>query len=259
MSDTNGADIDGLDADDLEIEIELRSPPAVAERLVVLGAVCRRAVLELGSPEEIEEPEAERFDLVAWLRGEGLDGAVSGEERRVLEARLGRLREEDTAEASWRAEALIALAWGAGLVAAVPPYDEPADPHAALTLIPAPWDKTGPFRSGLRLRSEEAVAAELERAELWHWRVRTAVRTLRGDPRQRAELDGAVREVAGAAALAGFVPRLVDGDFPVRGRPVRALDLDGIEPVGEIAYQRHYALSWLCGRGDDWDDVPTDL
>jgi len=258
MSDANETDVDELDPDDLELEIELRSPRDVADRLIVLGAICRRAGLEEGSPAEIEEPGAERFDLVAWLRAEGLDGAVSGEERRLLETRLGRLREEETAEASWRAEALVALAWAAGLIAAVPAYDGPADPQVALTLIPAPWDKIGVFRSGLRLRSEEDVAAELERAELWHWRVQTAELALQAEPRQRVELDRAVREVAEAATLAGVVPRLLDGDFPVQGRSFRALDEAGLESVGEIAYQRHYALNWLCGHGTNWDDVPTD-
>ena len=258
VSGTNGSEIDDLDPDDLELEIELRSPRDVADRLIVLGAVCRRAVLELGSAEEIEEPETERFDLLAWLRAEGLAGAISAEERRVLETRVGDAREEDTAEASWRAEALVALAWAGGLVAAIGPYDEPADPQAALALIPSPWDKTGAFRAALRLRSEEEIAAELERAELWHWRVRTAVRARHGDAAERAELDEIVREVAGAATHAGFLPRLIDGDFPIRGRPYRVLDEDGVEAVGEIAYQRHYALSWVCGNGEGWDDVPTD-
>jgi len=27
---------------------------------------------------------------------------------------------------------------------------------------------------------------------------------------------------------------------------------------GSIVHERRYALSWLVGDGDDWDEVPTD-
>lgn len=37
----------------------------------------------------------------------------------------------------------------------------------------------------------------------------------------------------------------------------RALDADESGATGSIAFQRHYALTWLTGYASDWDRVPT--
>ncbi len=251
---------DGLEDPDLDVEIELRTPVELADRLVILASVCRRAFLEMQTTDAPEDDaEGERFDLLAWLRTENLDAAVSPVERQLLTTRVGRLAADEAEAASWQAEGLAVLGWAAVMVTAVPPYDIPADPAAALALIPAPWDTTTAFRRSVHLRSEDDVARERERAELWHWRASTAELAPRLSRRDQDGLRDAVRDVAVEALLAGLILDIRDDDFAVGGRPYRDLPSDTVETLGEIAFQRHRALNWLCGLGDDWDKVPTDL
>jgi hypothetical protein len=253
------AEEDG-DGDDDELDIRLRTPGETAARAIVLGAVCRRAYLELPErPEAADDPEGERFDLSAWLRDEGLQPAISPAERRLLETRLGRVPRDDAEAASWRGEALAALGWALRLLDEMPPYDVPADLGALMALIPGPWDKTAAFRGGTQLRDEPAIAAARETAEIWHWRATTADLLLAATGREARELTAVVREVARDAARAGLFPRPIGGDFPVSGQPYRDLPPDDLAVLANVAAERHYALNWLCGFGASWDDVPLDL
>ncbi len=245
---------------DLDVEINVRAPAEVAARVIVVAAVCHRAYLERAEADNgADDPEAERFDLVAWLRIEGLDPIASPIERRLLQTRLGRLTTNETDAATWRTEALAPLAWAMGFLEALPQYHLPIDPGPLLDAVPSPWDKTAPFRTGVRLRSEEEIAAERERAELWHWRA-TMVDLLQEAPGKEAQrLAAVIREVAGEAARAGLIAKVAGGDFPVDGRPYRDLDEETLGMAAAIAEERHHALNWLCGFGTDWDTVPMDV
>ncbi|MDP9356132.1 MAG: DUF4272 domain-containing protein [Chloroflexota bacterium] len=254
-------DDEDLDLDpDLDIEINLRAPAEVAARVIVLAAVCHRAYLERAEGDDgADDPEAERFDLVAWLRTEGLDPIASPVERHLLQTRLGRLGSDETDAASWQTEALAALAWAMGILEALPPYHIPVDPGPLLDAMPSPWDKTGPFRTGVRLRPEEEIAAERERAELWHWRATMVDLLLEARGKEAQRLGAVIREVAGEAARAGIVDHVTAGDFTVDGRPYRDLAGEALDVATAIAAERHRALNWLCGFGMDWDTVPTDV
>jgi len=253
-----------MDDDELaveEIEINLRAPREVAARVVVLAAVSRRAFLEQEAEHGTAGDDAagERFDLVAWLEAEGLADAVSPSERRLLAAPLGQLGRETADEASWAAEALVALGWALNLVPSIPPYDAPADPSALLESVPAPWDKTAIFLALDKLRPEPEIAVERDEAELWHWRAELAAALPNAAEPERAELARAVREVTQDAAAAGLIPPPIDADFPVRGRPYGAIPDDERAILADIATQRLHALNWLCGFGSDWDDVPLEV
>lgn len=241
------------------LEIVLRSPHEAAERALILSAVCRRAFLE-ERPEEVagDDVEGERFDLVAWLRAEGLDSGATDGERRLLDARVGGLSPDDAAEASWRTEALVALGWALDLLPEMAPYDAAADPTSVLTAVPAPWSPTTAWRRDARLRSESVIAAERERAELWHWRAETEelFADAEADEAERAAVAAAVREVAAEARDGGILPHLIGDDFPALGAPYGALDVDAVAELGIIAAERVRALNWLCGFGSGWDDVP---
>ena len=246
--------------DDLTVEIDLRSPKEVAVRLVVLGAICRRAFLEAQpSPGPEDDPEAERFDLAAWLRTEGLAGALTPNEARLLQTRVGRLPAEDAVAASWQTEALVALAWAVGLVDPMPPFDAVAEPSPILTALPAPWDSPKDFLAQARLRGEDEIAAERERAELWHWRSDVAEQLRLASGADRRTLIAAVHEVARDALGARVLTSLAAGDFPALGGPYQALDDPTRLDLGTIALERYRALNWLCGFGATWDDVPIDL
>ncbi len=243
-----------------EIEINLRAPREVADRALILGAVCRRAFLEQRPSDPIDgDLEAERFDLAAWLRDEGLDTAATPDERTLLHTRVGRLHPDLAAAASWQSEALVALGWALGLLDAMPPYDAPADPAPLLSQLPAPWDRTAPFRHAASLPDEETVAAERERAELWHWRAGIADLFAATPPSERAPLSAAIRDVARDARNAGTLPDLSRDDFPARGLPYRDLAPESLPDLAAIAAERLRALNWLCGFGPTWDTVPLDL
>ena len=251
---------DELTDEDLEVEINLRSPREVAARLIVLGAVCRRAFLEAQPlAEPGEDPEAERFDLAAWLRTEDLDGVVTPGEARLLHTRVGRLAADEADAASWQTEALVALGWSLRMVDTLPAYDEVADPSPILQALPAPWDATRPFLAQARLRGEDEIAVERERAELWHWRAQTAEQLRVATPGDRRTLRAAVRDVAAEAHNAGLLDAPASGDFPARGRAYGDLDADTLADLGAVAFERYRALNWLCGFGVTWDDVPTDV
>lgn len=247
------------EGDDDEIEIELRPPRDVADRLLVLSAICRRAFLENERGDLGEDPEAERFDLVAWLRDEGLDRLATPAERALLDTRVGTLDPKAAATASWQTEALASLGWALALVDAAPDYDAPADPAALLALLPAPWERSAPFRQRASLRDEATIATERERAELWHWRAGAseALASARGADRQ--DILVAIDEVAEASRRAELLPSLVGGDFPARGRPFRDLEPDALAEIGTVAEERLRALNWLCGFGSGWDDIPLDV
>ena len=247
---------DELAPDDLEVEIDLRPPGEVAVRLVILGAVCRRAFLETQPGGAHENPEADRFDLHAWLREEGLAPALSPSEARLLRTPVGRVGDEDAAAASWQTEALVALGWALRLVAAMPPYDTTADPAPLLAGLPSPWEPIAGFVRDARLRAETEIATERERAELWQWRAETAA--LMGDAGRgkRAGLVAAVEDVAREALEAGLIAGTAAGDFPVARRPYREVDAETFGTLSAIAAERSRALNWLCGFGRSWDDVP---
>ena len=256
----NGARMsDDLDPDDLEIDINLRAPAEVAARALIVGAVCRRGFLE--QPDggiETDDPEADRFDLGAWLRDEGVDPLATPAERRLIETRLGRLPDGDAEAATWQVEGLVALCWTLNLLTNAPPYDSPAIPGAVFALVPSPWDKTGAFRGQAVLRTEAEIAVERERAELWHWRAGIADLLLGATGRGAAGLRRVIRDVAEDAARGGVFAEPAGHDFPVNGRPYHHLDDAGHAVLAGLAAERLRALNWLCGFGADWDHVPID-
>ncbi len=258
--------------DDLELDIEVRPAADIADRLVALAAVARRAFLESGLPaddewdEDEDDPddrpddaETERYDLAAWLRDEGVDAALTAGERSILATPIGALDSDAAAGASWAGESLVALAWGAGLLSELPPFDRPADSRAVLATLPEPWDKTTPLRSFIRPRSDEDAATGREIAELWYWRAGVEGVRRSSSPAEARELRAVIRETAEEAVAAGLLPRSVDGDFPAGRGPVSALSDAALDDLATLAAARLRALNWLCGFGNDWDDVPLEL
>lgn len=245
----------GEDIDDLEIEITLQPVPLAAARLLVAGAVCRRAFLELdpATAAASDDPEGDRFDLAAWLTEEGLDPHISAIERHLLNRRIGSLTVDEAQQASWQIEAAAALAWALEILDESPPLDEPVDPASLLALLPSPWDKTRPFRENAELLPEELIAVERERAELWFWRSSIEDDRTTAKGRQATDLNAAIAEVAAEAAAAEFFIAPIDNDFPVGGRSFRAAKPAHLETIAAVATERLRALNWLCGLSRSWD------
>ena len=242
-----------------EIDIQLRPPDEVGARIVVLATVYRRLFLEMPTSQSLlqEDPEAERFDLRAWLDQESLTRQATAEELRLIETPVGRLSPDGVAAALWAGEALAALAWAAGL-AEIPSSPAPANLAPVLDQIPAPWGAVAPFKDAIELRGEEEIARERERAELWLWRANIEQDRREAKGKARSELTGLIREVTREAAEAGLISQPENEDFSVDGVAVTALDRDRIEEIAAIAGARLHALNWLCGFGESWDAVPLE-
>ena len=56
----------------------------------------------------------------------------------------------------------------------------------------------------------------------------------------------------------GVLPAPLRGDFRAYGKVYRQLTPEQHAEAHSIAYERHHALTWLCGAGTSWDDVPLD-
>ncbi len=244
--------------DDDAIEILLRSPEEIASRLIIVSSIVRRAALEHDGSEVDDEPEALRFDLLAWLQSEGLDSQLTHHERELLEAKIETIAPDEVTAASWQGEAVVALGWVHGLVEEMPGYDQPADSSRYIGAVPSPWSSTAAFRSQSIARSEASIAEERERAEIWHWRSEVAELLKTANYYDCTSLLDAVREVAREANQAGHLA-VRDDDFDVGGRAYHTLRVTEREDLGALATVRLQSLNWVCGFGGDWDAVPLQL
>jgi hypothetical protein len=243
-----------------EIEIVLRSASDVADRVIMIAALCRRAFLETRRDDLFDvDPLEEYFDLCLWLREENLESLLTDRERDLIQAPLGEASPGLVVTASWQTEALVALGWGLGLTPVMPLYDHVADPACLMRDIPSPWEKTASFRQRARLRDEAVIATAREEAELWYWRAEAATAVDASRNFDRASLTAAIRDVAREALGTGVLPTLVRGDFPVQDLPYRDVSPTEVATLAAIAASRLRALNWLCGFGSTWDDAPLDV
>jgi hypothetical protein len=246
--------------DDLSIDINLRPAQEVGERMLILAALIRIALVETEDDDEIDprDAAAELADLRDALQIGQWASTLTPEERDFLLRAGGRLTETDLLAMIWRLEALAALSWATYGPAELPPIWQLADPSAIIGSIPAPWEDVDEFIKQLDLRTDEEIAEERERAELWAWRSAIEVDLEFASGRERTELLETLRETVAEAADARL---LIGGrnDFLVDGRPFSSADPETKALIAEISLQRLHALNWIAGYGDSWDDVPLDL
>jgi hypothetical protein len=188
------------------------------------------------------------------LRAQGEVVERSRALREELRAAIGRLPGEGddpaVVDAVWRGEALGTLLWALQLLE-LPPYDRPFDPHEVAAADPG----TGVLRAG------EDIELECESARLWHWRARTTALQAAGTldlPPRYATFDQLIAATAMRGYERGVLPPPTRGDFRAYGKIYRHLSALEHAEAHSIALERHHALSWLCGAGSTWDDVPLD-
>ena len=174
--------------------------------------------------------------------------------RGELREALARLPEESddraVVDAVWRGEALGTLLWALQL-AELPPYDHPFEPETLVLVEPDDGD----------LRQAEDIELECESARLWHWRARTTELQTAGKlelPPRYATFDQLIAATAMRGYEQGVLPAPLRGDFHAFGKVYRHLTPGQHAEAHSIALERHHALSWLCGGGSSWDDVPLD-
>ncbi len=253
-----------IEDDDDSIEINLRSSQEIGIRLAILAAVLARVGLESNAPvggnqEDVADAEEERLDLIAWLRSEGADGSVSFSEAALLHATVGSLPFDSVAESSWQAERLAVVAWAASLTGKLAELHQEADISAVLAQIPTPWDSVADFVIRLTPRSDDEIAVEIERAEVWLWRAETEEARRGASREELLEIAEAIAEVGAEGAEMGLLERAPDGDFLANGKPFHRLSDDARTKIAIIASERLRALNWLRGAENDWDHLTVDL
>jgi hypothetical protein len=237
----------------------------VAFRALCLSAVVIRGEFEMvarmcedaGVPPEGLDERVEA--LSNWLRTEGADQHLSEVERGLLSRPLGRWEEQAVIDASWRKDSLGALLWAVSVLDALPAYDTefPDNIHTERVgwLRPA-----SEFLSHVKVRPAEEIGHARNIAELWHWRARTRQLQEQGykAPEDFGSFDEIVKIAARLAHENDDIPPPIDDDFPAFGKAYRDLSEEEYSRANSIAMERHYALNWLCGYAEGWDEVPTD-
>ncbi len=181
-------------------EPEFRTAEQVAQRLLALFAVVWRA----------DEREDVAVEGIAWAEQNDVIALLSPAEALYL-GQAQRPAHQDLVNFSWRAEAIVPLAWALGGMPELPPSCQRADIWA-IPLVQVAKAAPADFVANACLRSLDEVADEEHRLQDEHWHVH---------------------------------------DAQLRGRPTPA-HLDA-----GVVTERRYALSWMVGYGESWDDVPV--
>lgn len=215
-------------------------------RAVTLASVARRGMLEVDTDRDAFDVETDRFDLSTWARTE-LQNWITDGELRLLNASVGELSDDDLAICDDALVGATAVAWAIRAVGAerlpLPHRDDVNE--RALAWAPQPWEKVRSVQSRARLRSDEDLAAERERWELWYWRA------TEGDD----DAD-ALAEVVAELRDTGLIP-IVDDDFADdSGAPFAHMSAEERDDVLWLAELRLRALNWACGLGETWESAP---
>ncbi len=243
------------------------SEETIAYRALCLGALISRGEIEHklykiddddDRSSEIEELKNQAAELSAWLEREHLTDYQSQQECELFEKKPGSWKRQAMINAGWRTESLGTLLWVLSYLEEIPSYDTEFKVNPVL-------DELGVLMSSrcfiqcTLIRPTREIRHQREVSELWHWRSRTS-RLMQQSAKssQSVRVNGTIQEAAQHAYLGQNIPRPIQGDFPAFGKPYSALSPSEFAKATSIAFERHYALNWVCGYSDDWDRTPTD-
>jgi hypothetical protein len=243
------------DTQEASIEIELRSPETVARRCVILASIIQRFSID-ATPQD--DPYEVAFDLREWLRSERLwDEATPGEQA-FFKRPPGRPEPEDDPDVALVAESLATIAWGLALLPSLA-YNRLTRLASLIQEIPGPWESTSSWISKQTLRAEAEIARMRETHEVWHWRFEIEVDRRSSTGHELIEIENLIRTVTQEAVAADLLARGKEGGFTIDGVAVTALAASDIAEHQLLTQERLIALNWICGFGDDWDNVPIDI
>ena len=245
------------------LRTSLQGPPSqdtVAWRAVGLHALVIRAEFEYAF-QITPDPEAPELAglalrvraLGAWMGKQDVHRHLTLRERALVARPLGGWPEAEVVDISWRKESLGVLLWALSCLVEMPPYDREFPDQVHLEgigwLLPV-----REFLERAALRPLEELLHAHEVAELWLWRAR-ATRMQQAQPRlaKRYNLLQIIREAAAKGHESGDIPPPIAGDFPALGRSYARLKDQDRAVARSIAEERHFALHWLCGEAEDWE------
>lgn len=232
---------------DDELDIQPWPVLELIGRAVALTSVAKRGLLEVDDDLDVFSKETDRFELSTWARTE-LTNWITDAELATINTPIGELTEEQMLLAEEALYAGGAVVWALRGVTDdyMPMPDTDEFLAAVMDWAPMPWDKVRQLQKRVRLRSDQELADERERMELWHWR---------GSEEITAE---DLAEVIAEVESADLMP-IVDGDLAAGDVSFGSMSEDDRDDLTWIAEQRLRALNWVCGFGETWETAPLDI
>jgi hypothetical protein len=235
---------------------------SIVRRALCLGAVVERGEIEnyihsVDESEEIEKLEQTAWSLTNWLEDYNLLIYLSQAEMSLIHKIPGQWKNSEIISVGWRAEALGTILWALSFIETIPSYDVKFNRTQILELLgiersPVEFVQCALLRPSIELQRARSTA------EVWQWRSETRRRqNARVHGTSMAALGGRIRTAAENAYYDRYIPRPINGDFPAFGKPYSALTPGEFARASSIAYQRLFALNWLCGHSPAWDHTPT--
>ena len=153
-----------------------------------------------------------------WIEEHGIGRYLSEAEQEFINNPSPEQR--DMVNFSWRAEALVPLLWSLHGLEQMPVLSEQFDAFGN-AMVRQAIQQTPQFLQQARRREPDELQEQEQYLYHQHWRVRD-------------------RDL-------GF-----NNDEPEADDP----DINSLN--SGLVFERRYAMSWIVGYGDSWDDVPTD-
>jgi hypothetical protein len=227
----------------------------VALRTLSLGSYVVRGELDIAMKEKINPELKKSMDklvelLFAWTKNEGLLDYLSNEELEVFSKPLGEWTDLEIIKAIWKHESLGVLLWSLSLISEIPPYDNNFLLEKLIDKIPLFKSKEN-FIEKVNLRPMEEIKWERDVAEHWFWRLQ--IFDTEKEKSEDIAFKNIISSVAEKAYLDGYIPKPIDGDFPVLGKPFRNLSLNEFLRISYIIIERYKTLNWLCEYSEGWE------
>jgi hypothetical protein len=199
--------------------------------------------------------------LVAPLKSNNLWNSMTEEEQEFIQSVPPNVKFQQHLNAMWCLESAVMLMWAMGIIKEFPPFDAQS---SAELLGQISHQDIGKFIKSTVLLPSEEIERKRTLAELWHWRsvTRQLIEMKKAPPANSGftSFDQIVQIAANEAFKQGDLSRLIDNDFPAKGKAYRNLNDEEWSEVRSITMERHHALNWMCGYapGNKWDKTPTD-
>jgi Domain of unknown function (DUF4272) len=198
-------------------------------------------------------------DLLKWLAAEKVTVHLSASEQQLLNKPFGTWSERTLLSIGWRVEALGIMLWVLNRMEHIPSYDDQffaADVFAPLDLLSPTID----FIWLASLRPADELRQARDAAEQWDWRSRaTELERMGVRPPEGVTFSDVIRTTAEHARANGYLAYLIQGDFPAFGKAYVDLTDDEYALTSAIAYERYFALNWVCEISSTWEGIRLDL
>ncbi|MDQ7027354.1 MAG: DUF4272 domain-containing protein [Anaerolineae bacterium] len=244
----------------------------VAYRALCLGTLLKRREWELAVQNSgerfifdgvrdhvLQQYQQFNADLLKWLAAEKIMPHLSKSEQRILNQPFATWSERTLTCIGWRIEALGILLWALKRVDTIPAYDD----QFILKALLEPLDLLNPtidFIWLASLRPAEELQIARDCAEQWNWRSRaTELERMGVRPPDGVTFSDVIRFTAERAIENRLLSYLIQGDFPAFAKAYVDLTDDEYALTSAIAYERYFALNWVCELSTSWEGIRIDL